>query len=35
MKKKSLAAVLTSVAMVMALLTGCGSGETQATAQAA
>lgn len=35
MKKKSLAAVLTSAAMVMALLTGCGSGETQATAQAA
>lgn len=35
MKKKSVAAILTSAAMVMALLTGCGSGETQATAQAA
>jgi len=35
MKKKSVAAILTSVAMMMALLTGCGSGEKQATAQAA
>lgn len=35
MKKKSVAAILTSAAMVMALFTGCGSGETQATAQAA
>lgn len=35
MKKKSLAAMVTSAVMVMATLTGCGSGETQATAQAA
>ena len=35
MKKKSLAAMVTSAVMVMAMLTGCGSGETQATAQAA
>jgi len=35
MKRKNLAAVLTSAAMVMALFTGCGFGEKQAAVQAA